>query len=82
MLRADRRPRGVAVGRSVVSDVVCPGWDSNPHWTVFETAASAVGLPGRASEAIRPRALPHCSIRIHDADSGADRRTEKPVGYP
>ena len=19
----------------------CPGWDSNPHWTVFETASSA-----------------------------------------
>lgn len=19
----------------------CPGWDSNPHWTVFETAFSA-----------------------------------------
>ncbi len=18
----------------------CPGWDSNPHWTVFETASS------------------------------------------
>ena len=29
---------------------MCPGWDSNPHWTVFETAASAVGLPGRAGE--------------------------------
>src|SRR6201990_3249461 len=24
----------------------CPGWDSNPHWTLFESAASAVGLPG------------------------------------
>jgi hypothetical protein len=24
----------------------CPGWDSNPHWMVFETMASAVGLPG------------------------------------
>src|SRR3954471_10606444 len=24
----------------------CPGWDSNPHWTVFETASSAVGIPG------------------------------------
>ena len=21
--------------------VGCPGWDSNPHWTVFETASSA-----------------------------------------
>ena len=30
---------------------MCPGWDSNPHLTVFETAASAVGLPGRAGEA-------------------------------
>ena len=25
----------------------CPGWDLNPHRTEFETAASAVGLPGR-----------------------------------
>ena len=25
----------------------CPGWDSNPHRTEFEAAASAVGLPGR-----------------------------------
>jgi hydroxyethylthiazole kinase-like uncharacterized protein yjeF len=25
----------------------CRGWDSNPHWTVFRTAASAVGLPRR-----------------------------------
>lgn len=25
----------------------CPGWDSNPHRTEFETAASAVGLPGQ-----------------------------------
>jgi hypothetical protein len=24
----------------------CPGWDSNPHCTVFEAADSAVGLPG------------------------------------
>ncbi len=81
MLGADSRPRGVAVDRNVVGDV-CPGWDSNPHWTVFETAASAVGLPGRASEAIRPRALPHCSIRIDGSGSGADCSTEKPVGYP
>lgn len=22
-------------------DRECPGWDSNPHWTVFETASSA-----------------------------------------
>src|SRR5258708_5923075 len=25
---------------------VCPGWDSNPHWMLFESMASAVGLPG------------------------------------
>ena len=31
----------------------CPESDSNRHWTVFETAASAVGLPGRRREAIR-----------------------------
>ena len=24
----------------------CPRWDSNPHWTLFESAASAVGLRG------------------------------------
>jgi hypothetical protein len=28
----------------------CPESDSNRHWTVFETAASAVGLPGRHGE--------------------------------
>jgi hypothetical protein len=27
----------------------CPGWDSNPHFTVFEAARSAVGVPGRSS---------------------------------
>ena len=26
---------------------MCPRWDSNPHWTLFESAASAVGLRGR-----------------------------------
>ena len=28
--------------------VECPESDSNRHWTVFETAASAVGLPGHS----------------------------------
>ena len=33
----------------------CPGWDSNPHWMVFETTASAIGLPGRtAPQGSRP----------------------------
>ena len=32
------RVRRVRAGR--------PGWDSNPHWMVFETTASAIGLPG------------------------------------
>ena len=36
----------------------CPGWDSNPHWTVFETTASAVGIPGpgRAQRYPKPAA--------------------------
>jgi hypothetical protein len=29
--------------------VLCPGWDSNPHYMVFETISSAVGIPGQAS---------------------------------
>ena len=35
--------------RHAAGQVVCPGWDSNPHWTVFETASSAVGIPGLSS---------------------------------
>ena len=46
--------------RWAVSDTgwlgLCPGWDSNPHWTVFETAASAVGLPGRTAPRLPSRA--------------------------
>ncbi len=40
-LGSDAHPGSVARSRQ------CPGWDSNPHWTVFETASSAVGIPGR-----------------------------------
>ncbi len=60
--RRDARRRGVNRNRSRADRLTCPGWDSNPHWTVFETAASAVGLPGRASEATRVSEPGHRSI--------------------
>ena len=25
---------------------MCPGWGSNPHWEVFKTSSSAIGIPG------------------------------------
>lgn len=33
----------------------CTGGDSNPHWTVSQTAASAVGLPVRTGSGTRTR---------------------------
>jgi hypothetical protein len=32
---------------AIMDAATCPRWDSNPHWTLFESAASAVGLQGR-----------------------------------
>lgn len=44
---ADSGPASVLARRV---SIWCPGWDSNPHRTEFEAAASAVGLPGRPVE--------------------------------
>ena len=43
---------------STVLGAKCPRWDSNPHWMVFETIASAVGLPGQ-----QPTSRPLCVRR-------------------
>jgi hypothetical protein len=32
---------------------MCPGWDSNPHWTVFETASSTGWDTGAQREEYR-----------------------------
>ena len=38
-------------GKPVMTEAntACPGWDSNPHWTVFETASSAGWDTGAAA---------------------------------
>jgi hypothetical protein len=33
----------------------CPGWDSNPHWTVFETASSTGWDTGATRHTLSPR---------------------------
>ena len=38
---ACHRAAGLARGRYKRIARACPGWDLNPHWTVFETASSA-----------------------------------------
>jgi len=40
----------------------CPGWDSNPHWTVFETASSAGWDTGAPAQT-----LARCSNRPTDS---------------
>ena len=36
---------------------MCPGWDSNPHWTVFETASSTGWDTGAQKEEYRRNIL-------------------------
>src|SRR6201995_329649 len=54
----------------------CPGWDSNPHWTVFETASSAVGIPGPRDRTGYPSRRPIAFRVVTDTPdhSGASRR--------
>ena len=54
-----RQGRGSALGCEELPSAVggCPRWDSNPHWEVFKTPSSAVGIRGpscRAAFAVHP----------------------------
>jgi hypothetical protein len=43
----------------------CPGWDSNPHCTVFETASSTGWLTGAGPNQLG-EVRPAINVPIHD----------------
>ena len=64
-----------------MEDWECPGWDSNPHWTVFETAFSADWNTGAERGLPYPIALP-IDVRVSPCATSLAPVTEQPSTSP